>query len=272
MAGSVPQMLYARLDIARFRSIYATRGRWALLDELASLPVASGAEEDVSQALAHPEAAVPPDASTAQAMASKSRGASLDVVEAVVRRVAAAVLGPDTAEGALLSRASRVSCLANVDAVCPFSKPYTLCVGAAHVLKARRSPFTGTIRCAARSVYCGAGPDGRFAAGSLDSLAAVELGNALAAELGLVLPGTLVFDYPSARAMAAFLHQQLAGPGAAPPRAAAPTLLAGGMGQAGGAGPSTRQLLRVCLCPDMDGGASHPGFLGRRACPLDTQT
>lgn len=111
MVGSVPQLLYARLDIARFRSIYATRGRWALLDGLASLPVASGPEEDVSQALAHPEAAVPPDASTAQAMASKPRGASLDAVEAVVRRVAAAVLGPDTAEGALLSRASHAAAL-----------------------------------------------------------------------------------------------------------------------------------------------------------------
>lgn len=145
-------------------------------------------------------------------------------------------------------------------------------VDAAHVLKARRSPSHIPYGAPLGSVCSCAGPDGQFAAGSLDSLAAVELANAVAAELGLQLPGTLVFDYPSVRAMAAFLHQQLAGPSAVPPRAAAPARLAGSMGQAGGARPSTRQLLRVCLCPDIDHGAGRTGFFGRRACPLDTQT
>ena len=56
-----------------------------------------------------------------------------------------------------------------------------------------------------------AGPEGSFVSGSLDSLSAVELANALAVELALALPGTLVFDYPSVRAMAGFLHAQLAG-------------------------------------------------------------
>ncbi|KAK9841871.1 hypothetical protein WJX81_008495 [Elliptochloris bilobata] len=71
--------------------------------------------------------------------ARRAVGASLGALEDVVRRVSAAVLGPDAAEG----------------------------------------------------------PEGNFASGALDSLSAVELANALAAELALALPGTLVFDYPS---------------------------------------------------------------------------
>lgn len=42
-----------------------------------------------------------------------------------------------------------------------------------------------------------AGEEGRFAPGSFDSLSAVELSNGLGAALGLELPGTIAFDYPT---------------------------------------------------------------------------
>lgn len=50
------------------------------------------------------------------------------------------------------------------------------------------------------------GQDGHFAAGHFDSLAAVELANALGKTAGRELPGTLVFDYPSVASLARHLH------------------------------------------------------------------
>jgi acyl carrier protein len=64
-----------------------------------------------------------------------------------------------------------------------------------------------TIRNAASEVLgADIGADGHFAAGHFDSLAAVELSNILGKMVGRELPGTLVFDYPSVPAAAAYLH------------------------------------------------------------------
>ena len=53
-------------------------------------------------------------------------------------------------------------------------------------------------------------PDEPLMAAGLDSLGAVELRNALEGALGISLPGTLVFDYPSLSAMTAYLGSKLA--------------------------------------------------------------
>lgn len=52
--------------------------------------------------------------------------------------------------------------------------------------------------------------DGTFAAGGFDSLSAVELSSSLSSSLGVQLPATLVFDYPSVSAMAQHIHSLLA--------------------------------------------------------------
>ncbi len=54
-------------------------------------------------------------------------------------------------------------------------------------------------------------------AGSFDSLSAVELSNGIATALGLQLPGTLVFDYPSVRTMAVHVQGLMAPAGAPVP-------------------------------------------------------
>ncbi len=51
--------------------------------------------------------------------------------------------------------------------------------------------------------------DGRFASSHFDSLAAVELSNSIGKAVGLDLPGTLVFDYPSAAEVAKHLSTRM---------------------------------------------------------------
>ena len=59
------------------------------------------------------------------------------------------------------------------------------------------------------------GADEPLMAAGLDSLGAVELRSSLEGRLGLALPSTLVFDYPTVASLSAFLASKLAGPSGA---------------------------------------------------------
>jgi acyl transferase domain-containing protein len=50
---------------------------------------------------------------------------------------------------------------------------------------------------------------GQFPAGAFDSLSAVELSNKISELLEITLPGTLVFDYPSVPAIAAYVYSKM---------------------------------------------------------------
>ena len=48
----------------------------------------------------------------------------------------------------------------------------------------------------------------------LDSIAAVEVRNAVAIKFGVEVPATVTFDHPSVHALASFVHRKITGPDA----------------------------------------------------------
>ena len=63
------------------------------------------------------------------------------------------------------------------------------------------------------------GPDTAFQAAGMDSLTGVELRNRLSATIGLAVPATLVYDYPTPRELARYLRDRILGARTATPQA-----------------------------------------------------
>lgn len=85
------------------------------------------------------------------------------------------------------------------------------------------------------------GADEALMAAGLDSLGSVELKNGLERRVGLELPSTLVFDYPTVNGLAGFLGQKLeaAGPQQVAPAPAETDAFAGGLFMPGSFVPSS---------------------------------
>ena len=96
VAGSMPHLAYARLDIARFSTVYSAKGHWTLTDDLASVPNN-----------ARPSAQYLDMADNKQTASRDAQNIgtalSIDVVEGIVRDAAAAVLS--------LQPAGEISCV-----------------------------------------------------------------------------------------------------------------------------------------------------------------
>ncbi|MFF8336032.1 type I polyketide synthase, partial [Streptomyces cacaoi] len=102
------------------------------------------------------------------------------------------------------------------------------------------------------------GPERPFRELGFDSLAATELRNQLNRVTGLRLPATLVFDYPSARAVAEYI-ESLVGGGV---RAAEPSAVVAGS-TAGGAAAEDEPVAIVGMACRYPGGVSSPEDLWR---------
>lgn len=68
-------------------------------------------------------------------------------------------------------------------------------------------------------------PNDPLMSAGLDSLGSVELANVLARRFALQLPGTLIFDYPTVNAIAAYLHSRLKALAPATATAATPAVV-----------------------------------------------
>lgn len=93
-------------------------------------------------------------------------------------------------------------------------------------------------------------PETPLLAAGLDSLSAVELRDELQRSLGLRLPGTLVFDYPTPASLAAFLQQQLA-------QAAGASTSSGALQPSSGAAVASSSSSRQSVVVTLDATASR---------------
>ena len=240
VAGMAPQMVFARLIAQRFSKIYSSKGRWGLLDQLLL----------TSAPLQAPAAVVPAQLTGSNAATPGIRrpAVALQQVVQAVQRAAADILGEhlgdnDSFPAGGFDSLSAVELASSLGRALGVELPGTLVfdypsVGSmarhVHSLLEQAAGGSGSETAAAPPVDSNAravpleqvvqavrqaaadvlgeqlGDSDSFAAGSFDSLSAVELASSLGRSLGVELTSTLVYDYPSVSAMAQHVHSLLA--------------------------------------------------------------
>ena len=238
-AGVTSKLLYARIDAPLFTKIYSARGRWGLLDQLLL----------TSAHLQAPTPALPaaPAAPAAANVSSKPAMPLQQVVQAV-KQTAADILGEqlgdsDSFPAGGFDSLSAVELASSLGRALELELPGTLVFDypsvagmAQHIHSLLEQAAGSSGEAPAAAVSSSTQPSGvpleqvvqavkqaaediigeqlgdgdSFAASSLDSLSAVELASTLGRSLGLELPSTLVYDYPSVSAMAQHVHSLLA--------------------------------------------------------------
>lgn len=190
-AGGASQLLFARIDARRFASIYSAKGRWGLLDHMlstsASDPSLAAVTLDINSGSTVPAATFRSAMSDGTSSSKVPTSLDLMQVKEAVRRAAADVLGRDL-DGKCLLALRLCRCL----------------LGLKHCTNCPIAPAS----CAVRPSWCASGSND-LTAGGFDSLSAVELSSTLSTALGVQLPGTLAFDYPSTSSMAQYIFSLL---------------------------------------------------------------
>lgn len=224
-AGTAPNLVFARIDAPRFAQLYTAKGRWSLVDSMLSTPETAGPQSvAVVTAAGAAGGSAPPHQEAGKPALSPA------AVEELVRRTAGDILGTGSMQG---------ECIFATSNPCYFH----LVLPALPALEEdffMGSPATCPIIDTAQSDHASTPfpppPAGlnSFPAGGFDSLSAVELSSSLSTSLGVDLPGTLVFDYPSVSAMTQHICSllqpaQAVGPAAAVSQAVAavPSLYSG---------------------------------------------
>lgn len=133
---------------------------------------------------------------------------TLESVRAKVRTAAADIAGDDAFEGKSMLFADLHPFQGRIGNLsCRHSNP--------RVFSLEMGPLSDPLA-VSRGTFCSqdirqpcltvAGNEGCFTPGAFDSLSAVELSNAIGGALGLELPSTLAFDYPSLAALTTHVH------------------------------------------------------------------
>jgi len=94
IAGTAPQVLFARLDAARFAQLYTAKGRWSLLDNTLMVPMQDAPQRTMQISTSMPGN----DSSEKPSVVPSQPGMTLSEVQEVIRKAAQDILGTTDAD------------------------------------------------------------------------------------------------------------------------------------------------------------------------------
>ena len=202
-AGTLNNIIYAKLDLRHFKAVNTTKGPWPLLDALFHI--------ELDHIYVRKDKQLP-------ASTSIHETHTLRQVIEVIRRIATDLIGHENLQGALqMWFTSGLSCsylsfylvsqsTKHASTHAHMQRQIRFCQHAILVYNQKASIYARMQPIYTNLVTHFVGPEEQFVAGAFDSLSAVELSNVIGITMGVNLPSTLVFDCPSVSALAGYVH------------------------------------------------------------------